>query len=83
MLGEVMLSVFAKAGHWAEHVCDGQLAWHGKVVEGVFRGPRRSLTIEAAGQRFHVECPATRRARIGEAVTVFAEPADAWVIGRE
>ncbi len=62
---------------------DGQLAWHGKVVEGVFRGPRRSLTIEAAGQRFHVECPATRRARIGEAVTVFAEPADAWVIGRE
>jgi CheY-like chemotaxis protein len=27
MLGEVMLSVFAKAGHWVEHAGDGQLAW--------------------------------------------------------
>lgn len=27
MLGEVMLSVFASAGHWVEHVEDGQRAW--------------------------------------------------------
>ena len=28
---------------------NGQLTWPGKVVDGVFRGPRRSLTVETAG----------------------------------
>ena len=27
MLGEVMLSLFAKAGHWVEYFEDGQRAW--------------------------------------------------------
>ena len=48
---------------------NGQLAWSGKVVDGVFRGPRRSLTVETAGLRFNVECPATRAAAVGETVT--------------
>src|SRR6185437_1582702 len=38
----------------------GPLSWQGKVVDGVFRGPRRTLTVEAQGggqgRRFTVEC---------------------------
>ncbi len=65
-----------------ESAGNGLLAWRGKVIDGVFRGPRRSLTVETAGFTFHVECPAMRSARIGEAVTLLADASDAWAIGR-
>src|ERR687897_1142830 len=35
---------------------NGHLTWPGKVIDGVFRGPRRSLTVETAGLKFNVEC---------------------------
>jgi iron(III) transport system ATP-binding protein len=60
----------------------GRLAWQGTIVDGVFRGPRRTLTIETAGPRFSVECPATRGLRIGEKVTVAVDAANAWAIRR-
>ena len=62
---------------------NGQLAWPGKVVDGVFRGPRRSLTVETAGLKFNVECPPGRPARIGESVTIVATPDDAWAVAKD
>jgi hypothetical protein len=58
----------------------GQLTWTGKVVDGVFRGPRRSLTVETAKLRFNVECPATRAAEVGQAVTLLVDAANAWAL---
>ena len=62
---------------------DGQLVWSGRVVDGVFRGPRRSLTVEAAGLNFNVECPPGRPARVGESVTIVATPDDAWAVAKD
>jgi iron(III) transport system ATP-binding protein len=58
----------------------GQLAWAGKVVDGVFRGPRRSLSIETATLRFNVDCPATRAAAVGDAVTLLVDSGNAWAL---
>lgn len=58
----------------------GQLAWPGKVVDGVFRGPRRSLTVKTAGLGFNVECPATRAAAVGETVTLLVDADNAWAL---
>jgi iron(III) transport system ATP-binding protein len=58
----------------------GQLAWPGRVVDGVFRGPRRSLSVETAGMRFNVECPATRAVAVGELVTLLVDADDAWAL---
>jgi iron(III) transport system ATP-binding protein len=62
---------------------DGQLAWSGRVIDSVFRGSRRSLTVEAAGLNFNVECPPGRPARIGEGVTIVAAPDDAWAVAKD
>jgi iron(III) transport system ATP-binding protein len=58
----------------------GQLAWRGSVIDGVFRGPRRSLVVETAGMRFNVECPATRPMAIGEAITLQVDADNAWAL---
>jgi iron(III) transport system ATP-binding protein len=58
----------------------GQLTWTGKVVDGVFRGPRRSLAVETARLRFNVDCPATRAAAVGEAVTLLVDAGNAWAL---
>ncbi|HEX3141816.1 MAG TPA: ABC transporter ATP-binding protein [Rhizobacter sp.] len=62
----------------------GPLCWQGTVVDGVFRGPRRTLTVEAQsggeGRRFTVECPATRAASVGDAVTLSVESDNAWAV---
>jgi iron(III) transport system ATP-binding protein len=62
---------------------NGQLAWPGKVIDGVFRGPRRSLTVETAGLTFNVECPATRAAAIGQPVTLLVDSDNAWALRPE
>src|SRR5437763_6313171 len=58
----------------------GQLAWTGKVVDGVFRGPRRTLAVQTVRQRFTVECPATRAAAVGEAVTLLVDSSNTWAL---
>src|SRR5436190_2097044 len=58
----------------------GQLSWQGTVTDGVFRGPRRTLTVEAQGRRFTVECPATRAASVGDAVTLSVDSDNAWAL---
>jgi len=59
---------------------DGQFAWSGRVTDGVFRGPRRSLTVETASKPFHVECPATRAMAVGDAVTMLVDADNAWAL---
>jgi iron(III) transport system ATP-binding protein len=59
---------------------EGKLAWSGRVIDGVFRGPRRTLTVEAAGLRFNVECPATRAAGVGENVKLLVDAESIWAI---
>ena len=58
----------------------GQLVWTGRVLDGVFRGSRRSLAVEAQGRRFNVECPATRAAAVGDAVTLKVDADNAWAL---
>jgi iron(III) transport system ATP-binding protein len=59
----------------------GQLVWTGRVTDGVFRGSRRSLAVEAQGRRFNVECPATRAAAVGDEVTLKVDADNAWALG--
>jgi len=59
---------------------NGHLTWPGKVVDGVFRGPRRSLTVETAGLRFNVECASTRAAAVGDSVTLLVDADNAWAL---
>ena len=70
----------ARAGEPARN---GQIGWPGTVVDGSFRGPRRTLAVESDGLRFNVECPATRSVRIGETVTLLADGENAWAVGRD
>jgi iron(III) transport system ATP-binding protein len=58
----------------------GPLSWQGTVVDGVFRGPRRTLTVESQGRRFTVECPATRAASVGDTVTLSVDADNAWAL---
>jgi len=57
-----------------------QLSWTGTVVDVVFRGPRRTLSVEARGRRFTVECPATRAASVGDVVTLGVDADNAWAL---
>jgi iron(III) transport system ATP-binding protein len=61
-------------------VSSAQLAWPGRIVDGVFRGPRRSLVVETAGMRFNVECPATRSMTVGETITLLVDTDKAWAL---
>ena len=70
----------ARAGEPARN---GQIAWPGTVIDGSFRGPRRTLAVESDGLRFNVECPATRSVRIGETVTLLADGENAWAVERD
>jgi iron(III) transport system ATP-binding protein len=61
-------------------VSECQFGWRGRIVDGVFRGPRRSLAVETDVLRFRVECPATRAMAVGEAATVLVDSHNAWAI---
>ena len=88
-MGWNMASHLARSGYEVigydaneETARDGRLAWSGRVVDSVFRGSRRSLTVEAEGLTFNVECPPGRTARIAESVTIVASPDDAWAVAK-
>jgi iron(III) transport system ATP-binding protein len=58
----------------------GKIAWAGRVVDVVFRGPRRTLTVEAGGVHFTVECPATRAASVGDNVRLLVDAESTWAV---
>jgi hypothetical protein len=49
-------------------------------VDVVYRGPRRSLTVETPRLKFNVECPAARTACAGDAVTLLVDAQNAWAL---
>jgi iron(III) transport system ATP-binding protein len=59
---------------------DQQIVWNGKVVDTIFRGPRRSIAIDVDGRRFNVESPSLKSVTPGEHVTLAALAGQAWVI---
>ena len=58
----------------------GQASWAGRVIDSIFRGPRRSIVIDCDGLRLRVETPAMRTARVGDQVTVAVDGASAWAM---
>jgi iron(III) transport system ATP-binding protein len=56
----------------------GRTNWRGRVEQSIFRGPRRSMVIDCAGQRLNVEAPAMRTASVGDHVVVTVNAASCW-----
>jgi len=61
-------------------LAEGQLGWRGRIVDGVFRGPRRSLAVQTDVLRFRVECPAMREMPTGDTATIVVDSQNAWAI---
>jgi iron(III) transport system ATP-binding protein len=55
-----------------------QIVWSGKVIDTIFRGPRRSIAIDVGGRRFNVESPSLQAARPGQDMSVAASDGQAW-----
>jgi hypothetical protein len=50
------------------------------VAGGVFRGPRRSFTVETADPSSNVDCASTRAASVGDTVTLLVDADNAWAL---
>jgi iron(III) transport system ATP-binding protein len=59
---------------------NGEAVWSGRVVQSIFRGPRCSIAVDVAGQRFNVEAPSLDAVKDGAAVTLLARPDSAWAV---
>ena len=46
-------------------VADQQIVWRGKVIDTIFRGPRRSIAVDVDGRRFNVEAPSLQTVDTG------------------
>ena len=55
-----------------------QIVWRGKIIDTIFRGPRRSIGIDVGGRRFNVESPSLQTASPGQFVDVAALDGQAW-----
>jgi iron(III) transport system ATP-binding protein len=53
-------------------------AWHGTVLDTIFRGPRRSITIDVEGKPFHVESPSLQTVTRGQRMSVAPVDGQAW-----
>ncbi len=58
----------------------GQISWLGQVIESIYRGAQRSITVDASGRSLHVEAPALQRIAVGDAVQLSVAPGGAWAI---
>jgi iron(III) transport system ATP-binding protein len=52
--------------------------WHGTVMDTIFRGPRRSITIDVEGRPFHVESPSLQTVKRGQKLSVAPVDGQAW-----
>jgi iron(III) transport system ATP-binding protein len=67
--------------HLANGATDAaDMAWKGKVVQSIFRGPRASITVETGGPSLHIEAPALAGMRVGDNVSLTVPRAGAWAI---
>ena len=62
----------------ADPGADRQIVWRGKVIDTIFRGPRRSIAVDVGGRRFHVEAPSLQTVTPGQDVKVTAPDGQAW-----
>lgn len=56
------------------------MTWHGRVSGSIFRGSRRSLTVDVARLSLYVEAPAMRAPDIGSNVSVQVAAEHAWAM---
>jgi iron(III) transport system ATP-binding protein len=56
------------------------MAWSGQIKSAIFRGPRQSIVVDAAGLALNVEAPALLGANVGDQVHLNVSPAGAWAI---
>ena len=54
--------------------------WRGVVTASVFRGARRSLTVDCGTSNMRVDAPAMRAASVGDHVALTADPDTCWAI---
>jgi hypothetical protein len=47
-------------------------------MDTIFRGPRRSITIDVGGKPFHVESSSLQAVKRGQQVTMTAVDGQAW-----
>jgi iron(III) transport system ATP-binding protein len=59
-----------------------RIVWAGRIGESIYRGAQRSVMVDAANRRIHVEAPALQRAQPGEEVSLVVEPGGAWAFRR-
>jgi iron(III) transport system ATP-binding protein len=58
----------------------GAIAWHGKVTDSIFRGPRLSLVVATPTGTIRVEATALCGVCIGDTVGLAVAPEGAWAI---
>jgi iron(III) transport system ATP-binding protein len=56
------------------------IAWHGKVTDSIFRGPRLSLKVATPARVIQVETTALSGVRVGDTVELAAMPEATWAI---
>jgi iron(III) transport system ATP-binding protein len=61
---------------------NGSLRWRGKVVDSSFRGSRRVITVDSAGNPITAECSASHTADVGHDVALVLDAIDAWAVRR-
>jgi iron(III) transport system ATP-binding protein len=59
---------------------DGQITWQGRIANAIFRGARRSLSVDTGARQLVVEAPAEPPVAVGSPVTLLATPAEAWAV---
>ena len=57
-----------------------RIGWSGHVVQSIFRGASRSLTVETASGRIGIETPALGAPRIGDTVALCVVATGAWAL---
>lgn len=58
------------------------LRWSGEVVQSIFRGSHRSITVQTPAQKLHVDASPLADVAVGKTVTVTAPADAAWAIRR-
>jgi iron(III) transport system ATP-binding protein len=58
----------------------GEIAWRGRITNAIFRGARRSITVDVAGSPLNVEASASRSAALGEDVTILVDAEQTWAV---
>jgi iron(III) transport system ATP-binding protein len=70
-------NMYLKTG---DRVYGGGMSWNGTVTDSIFRGANRSITLDTAAGRLHIEMNALSNPRPGETVEIFAAENSAWAV---